>query len=74
MVYLIQRFTDANGVGRTVGFPNLPEEVKNKIVKQIKLINKNKAYVSTKLLVLMAVSSLLGLFFWFQLFKLILSL
>jgi hypothetical protein len=74
MVYLIQRFSDANSVGRVVGFSNLPDEVKHKIVNKIKSINKKKALVVTKFLVVMALFCLLGTFIWFLLFKLLINL
>lgn len=40
MVYLIKRYVNPNDVGRVVGFTNLPDDVKNKIVNEIKKQNK----------------------------------
>lgn len=40
MVYLIKRFQTPNDIGRVVGFANLPDEVKNKIITEVNRINK----------------------------------
>lgn len=73
MVYLIQRFSDGNSAGRVVGFANLPDEVKNKIIKHIRKAASQKAFVSTKLTILVLTSAVIGTILWFLLLQTLLS-
>ncbi len=74
MVYLIQRFSDGNSAGRVVGFANLPDEVKNKIIKHIRKAASQTAFVSPKLTILVLTSAVVGAALWYLLLRHFLNL
>lgn len=56
MVYLIQRFPEGSTSGRVVGFANLPDDVKNKIVQAVrKQQKKGLGWVDVRLLIILTI-------------------
>lgn len=60
LIYGIQKFVDGSNCGRKVGFENLPNPVKEKIVTHIKKVKRMKGFIPIAMIMFLASFGFVG--------------